>query len=190
MYEKYYNQFTWYKHILQYICLNISTWQHWFNNIYLLSASVRYVKRSVYVTLGLTQRHTSLHFPVYLLSSLLPTSQPLISFFQQQQNEETDCFVLVICFRTRTRTSSILFKAPHHHQTMAIKPLGLGRKSSTKNPPFFSHEFVIQNHADIVSCVAMVFVVGLMVQVSILWTLYGTSNQVYEASVRLYDWNE
>lgn len=27
-----------------------------------------------------------------------------------------------------------------------------------------SHEFIIQNHADIVSCVAMVFVVGLMVQ--------------------------
>jgi translocating chain-associated membrane protein 1 len=46
---------------------------------------------------------------------------------------------------------------------MAIKP-GLGRKTSNKNPPFFSHEFVIQNHADIVSCVAMVFVVGLMVQ--------------------------
>jgi len=44
---------------------------------------------------------------------------------------------------------------------MAIKP-GIARKSSNKNPPFFSHEFVIQNHADIVSCVAMVFVVGLM----------------------------
>lgn len=48
---------------------------------------------------------------------------------------------------------------------MAIKP-GLVRKTSSKNPPFLSHEFVIQNHADIVSCVAMVFVVGLMVQVS------------------------
>uniref|UniRef100_U5EL95 Protein transporter of the tram translocating chain-associating membrane superfamily n=1 Tax=Corethrella appendiculata TaxID=1370023 RepID=U5EL95_9DIPT len=46
---------------------------------------------------------------------------------------------------------------------MAIKP-GMGRKSSNKNPPFFSHEFVIQNHADIVSCVAMVFVIGLMLQ--------------------------
>merc|ERR1711942_70982 len=34
------------------------------------------------------------------------------------------------------------------------------------NPPFLSHEFVIQNHADIVACVAMVFVVGLMFQVS------------------------
>ena len=49
---------------------------------------------------------------------------------------------------------------------MAIKP-GLARKSSSKNPPFLSHEFVIVNHADIVSCVAMVFVVGLMLQVII-----------------------
>ncbi|XP_055684715.1 translocating chain-associated membrane protein 1 [Lutzomyia longipalpis] len=45
---------------------------------------------------------------------------------------------------------------------MAIKPIG--RKSSSKNPPILSHEFVIQNHADIVSCIAMVFVVGLMIQ--------------------------
>jgi translocating chain-associated membrane protein 1 len=44
---------------------------------------------------------------------------------------------------------------------MALK----GRKSSSKNPPILSHEFVIQNHADIVSCIAMVFVIGLMVQV-------------------------
>lgn len=44
---------------------------------------------------------------------------------------------------------------------MAIKP-GMGRKSSSKNPPILSHEFVIQNHADIISCVAMVFVVALM----------------------------
>ncbi|XP_030378405.1 translocating chain-associated membrane protein 1-like 1 [Scaptodrosophila lebanonensis] len=44
---------------------------------------------------------------------------------------------------------------------MAIKP-GLGRKTSNKNPPILSHEFVIQNHADIISCIAMVFVVGLM----------------------------
>jgi len=44
---------------------------------------------------------------------------------------------------------------------MAVK----GKKTG-KNPPIFSHEFVIQNHADIVSCVAMVFVLGLMFQVS------------------------
>lgn len=41
-----------------------------------------------------------------------------------------------------------------------------GGKKDKKNPPILSHEFVIQNHADIVSCIAMVFVVGLMIQVS------------------------
>lgn len=44
-----------------------------------------------------------------------------------------------------------------------VKPI---RKNPSKNPPIFSHEFVIQNHADIVSCIAMVFVIGLMVPVS------------------------
>ncbi|XP_067665421.1 translocating chain-associated membrane protein 1-like 1 [Haliotis asinina] len=38
------------------------------------------------------------------------------------------------------------------------------RSKSSKNPPILSHEFFIQNHADIVSCVAMVFVIGLMFQ--------------------------
>ncbi|XP_064596873.1 translocating chain-associated membrane protein 1-like 1 [Liolophura sinensis] len=42
--------------------------------------------------------------------------------------------------------------------------MGLRRPKSNKNPPIFSHEFFIQNHADIVSCVAMVFVIGLMFQ--------------------------
>uniref|UniRef100_A0A8C9SR21 Translocating chain-associated membrane protein n=1 Tax=Scleropages formosus TaxID=113540 RepID=A0A8C9SR21_SCLFO len=40
------------------------------------------------------------------------------------------------------------------------------RKKNNKNPPVFSHEFVIQNHADIVSCVAMVFLLGLMFEVT------------------------
>lgn len=40
------------------------------------------------------------------------------------------------------------------------------RRQRTKNPPVLSHEYLIQNHADIVSCVAMVFIVGLMFQVS------------------------
>merc|ERR1711931_74520 len=48
----------------------------------------------------------------------------------------------------------------YHSAGMVAK----GKK--TKNPPFLSHEFVIQNHADIVACVAMVFVLGLMFQVS------------------------
>lgn len=45
---------------------------------------------------------------------------------------------------------------------MVVKP-SIGRKAN-KNPPIFSHEFVIQNHADIVSCAVMVFLVGLMIQ--------------------------
>lgn len=36
-----------------------------------------------------------------------------------------------------------------------------------------SHEFVIQNHADIVSCVAMVFLLGLMFEVSPVLILNG-----------------
>ncbi|XP_062841813.1 translocating chain-associated membrane protein 1 [Trichomycterus rosablanca] len=36
------------------------------------------------------------------------------------------------------------------------------RKKNSKTPPVLSHEFVIQNHADIVSCVAMLFLLGLM----------------------------
>uniref|UniRef100_A0A2P2HXK6 Translocating chain-associated membrane protein n=1 Tax=Hirondellea gigas TaxID=1518452 RepID=A0A2P2HXK6_9CRUS len=42
-----------------------------------------------------------------------------------------------------------------------IKPV-----KKVKNPPIVSHEFVIQNHGDIVSCIAMVIVLGLMFQVS------------------------
>ncbi|XP_022173779.1 translocating chain-associated membrane protein 1 [Myzus persicae] len=42
-----------------------------------------------------------------------------------------------------------------------------GRKAAAnKNLPILSHEFVIQNHADIMSCVAMVIVIGLMVQLT------------------------
>ncbi|ELW62608.1 translocating chain-associated membrane protein 1-like 1 [Tupaia chinensis] len=36
------------------------------------------------------------------------------------------------------------------------------RKKSAKNPPVLSQEFILQNHADIVSCVGMFFVLGLM----------------------------
>lgn len=39
------------------------------------------------------------------------------------------------------------------------------RKKSNKNPPVLSHEFVVQNHADIVSCMAMIFLLGLMFEV-------------------------
>jgi translocating chain-associated membrane protein 1 len=46
------------------------------------------------------------------------------------------------------------------------RPKMVLKAKKTKTPPIFSHEFVIQNHADIVACVAMVFVVGLMFQIS------------------------
>ena len=39
-------------------------------------------------------------------------------------------------------------------------------KSGSKNVPYLSHEFVIQNHGDIVTCIMMVFTVGLMFQIS------------------------
>lgn len=47
------------------------------------------------------------------------------------------------------------------------------RKKTNKNPPVMSHEFIIQNHADIVSCVAMVFLLGLMFEVSPVHILEG-----------------
>jgi len=34
-------------------------------------------------------------------------------------------------------------------------------------PPVFSHEFIIQNHADIISCVVMVVFIGLIPQVRV-----------------------
>merc|ERR1711997_242655 len=50
--------------------------------------------------------------------------------------------------------------------TAQHQPEMVTKGKKTKNPPILSHEFIIQNHADIVACVAMVFVVGLMFQVS------------------------
>uniref|UniRef100_A0A0N5AF35 TLC domain-containing protein n=1 Tax=Syphacia muris TaxID=451379 RepID=A0A0N5AF35_9BILA len=40
---------------------------------------------------------------------------------------------------------------------------GRGKKSS---PPIFSHEFIIQNHGDIMSCVVMLIVMGLFFQIT------------------------
>jgi len=39
-----------------------------------------------------------------------------------------------------------------------------GPKSKGKSPPFFSQEFIIQNHGDIVSCACMFIMLGLMFQ--------------------------
>lgn len=59
-----------------------------------------------------------------------------------------------------------MFKFKQGAMSSALRTKPFGSKKDKKNPPILSHEFVIQNHADIVSCVAMVFVVGLMMQVS------------------------
>lgn len=39
-------------------------------------------------------------------------------------------------------------------------------KKSSKSPPIFSNEFILQNHADIVSCIAMVIIIGFFMNVS------------------------
>ena len=41
-------------------------------------------------------------------------------------------------------------------------------KKKTKSPPILSHEFVIQNHADIVSGILCVCLVGFFFEVSLL----------------------
>lgn len=40
------------------------------------------------------------------------------------------------------------------------------RRTTNKNPPIFSHEFVIQNHGDIMACAAMFLVAGLLFHVT------------------------
>ncbi|KAF4022346.1 hypothetical protein G4228_014290 [Cervus hanglu yarkandensis] len=71
------------------------------------------------------------------------------------------------------------------------------RKKSSKSPPVLSHEFVLQNHADIVSCVAMLFLLGLMFEitakVSIIFvtlqynvTLPATEEQATESAFLYY----
>jgi len=39
-------------------------------------------------------------------------------------------------------------------------------RKKNKSPPVMSHEFVIQNHADILACIAIVIVAGLLTEVS------------------------
>ena len=43
---------------------------------------------------------------------------------------------------------------------------GFRKRPGNKVVPYFSHEFVIQNHGDIATCACMVFIIGLMFQVS------------------------
>merc|ERR1719369_2038431 len=59
-----------------------------------------------------------------------------------------------------------MFQVSSPSLTAQHQPEMVAKGKKTKNPPILSHEFIIQNHADIVACVAMVFVVGLMFQVS------------------------
>ncbi|XP_034252703.1 translocating chain-associated membrane protein 1 [Thrips palmi] len=61
---------------------------------------------------------------------------------------------------------------------MPIKP----RKAS-KSPAILSHEFFIQNHPDIVSCIAMVFIIGLMIQAtsSLAFTFIGIHHNVTQS---------
>ncbi|KAH9511217.1 Translocating chain-associated membrane protein [Dermatophagoides farinae] len=51
---------------------------------------------------------------------------------------------------------------------MAIKR----RTGSVKSPPILSHEFFIQNHADIISCLAMIIVVSLLFQATSPYAAY------------------
>ncbi|XP_017764712.1 PREDICTED: translocating chain-associated membrane protein 1 [Eufriesea mexicana] len=53
-----------------------------------------------------------------------------------------------------------------------------GRKNSNKNPPVFSHEYIIQNHGDLVSLVALIFVTGLMVQARWAYTFIAIHHNV------------
>ncbi|KAI9589643.1 hypothetical protein GQX74_007811 [Glossina fuscipes] len=70
--------------------------------------------------------------------------------------------IITVCLVARNKRTIVNnVRKRNRNVTMAIKP-GMGRKTSSKNPPILSHEFVIQNHADIISCVAMVFVLCLM----------------------------
>lgn len=41
----------------------------------------------------------------------------------------------------------------------------MGFRKKNKSPPVLSHEFAIQNHADMVSCLAMIILLGLMFEV-------------------------
>lgn len=61
---------------------------------------------------------------------------------------------------------------------MPVKP-----RKPTKSPSILSHEFFIQNHPDIVSCVAMVFIIGLMIQAtsSLAFTFIGIHHNVTQS---------
>jgi len=49
--------------------------------------------------------------------------------------------------------------------------MGLRKKPGNKTVPYLSQEFLIQNHGDIATCICMVFIIGLMFQVIIFYSL-------------------
>lgn len=58
----------------------------------------------------------------------------------------------------------------------------MGFRKKNKSPPVLSHEFVIQNHADMVSCLAMVILLGLMFEVLCGWTAEAAVSRVMLAA--------
>ena len=49
---------------------------------------------------------------------------------------------------------------------------GIRKRPGSKQVPYLSHEFIIQNHGDIATCLCMVFIVGLMFQVKLFLLLF------------------
>ncbi|KPP79027.1 translocating chain-associated membrane protein 1-like 1-like [Scleropages formosus] len=72
----------------------------------------------------------------------------------------------------------------------------MGFRKKNKSPPVLSHEFVIQNHADMVSCVAMVILLGLMFEVTAKFAImfitvqYNVTYTLGELTFFLYDRSE
>lgn len=104
-------------------------------------------------------------------------SEKNFSFFHRIRNAHKSAGFLLVIFRLELtslfRVSFIFcvrrdreWKKSWNRAMSSKLRMSIGGKKDKKNPPILSHEFIIQNHADIVSCVAMVFVVGLMMQVS------------------------
>lgn len=60
------------------------------------------------------------------------------------------------------------------HLAMVELRRSMGGRGKKTSPPFLSHEFIIQNHGDIMSCLLMVVVIGLLFQVILLWNIRET----------------
>lgn len=67
--------------------------------------------------------------------------------------------------RARHRRSSCSSNTVQTEEAEEPRPWAMGFRKKNKSPPVLSHEFVIQNHADMVSCLAMIILLGLMFEV-------------------------